>query len=70
MKGYVTHACSNQLENEFQFVFDCLVYNQEREMLFNYIINKEVGFLTWPRTFQLKFKNYWTGINLEWFWFL
>ena len=36
------------------FIFDCRVFIQEREMLFNYIINEEVGLLTLSRTIQLK----------------
>ena len=50
-----SYICNlNLLEDEFHFIFDCPVYNQEREVLFNYIINTEVGFLTLSQTFKLK----------------
>ena len=51
----ICNSCNlNLLEDEFHLIFDCPVYNQEREVLFNYIVNKEVAFLTLSQTFQLK----------------
>ena len=47
LKERLCNSCNlNFLEDESHFIFDCPVYNQVREVLFNYIINKEVGFLT------------------------